>query len=284
MTTPSLLETALIYARGGWPVFPIRPREKRPLTAHGLKDATCDPAQVSAWWRAEPKANVAIRTGARPDGAGLVVLDVDGAEGESSLPALGELAGTLEQRTGSGEGRQLFFTLAAGQRGLQSAKRLGPGLDTRGEGGYVLMPPSIHPSGGVYAWSQLVVPALAPAILLERPRSAPAPLRLRRAPMDSHPEEMAGLCRFVATRPPGKRNDVLNWAAHRAGRLIADGLDRHVAEESLTKAAIHAYGADADAREIDATIRSGLEAGIVDGPEPAIPLLRPRLAPCLARG
>lgn len=268
---PTLIQAALLYARCGWPVLPIRPRAKLPLTAHGLKDASCDLEQVEAWWRRWPDANVAIRTGARPAGAGLVVLDVDGPEGEASLDArskdLGSWPATLEQRTGSGAGRQLLYALAPDQRGLQSAKRLGAGLDTRGEGGYVLLPPSVHPSGGVYRWAGLAPPAPAPEWLLDRPRPMRAPLPPPRASGRRAPADLAGLCRFVSRRPPGARNDGLNWAAYRAGQLVGAGaIDRQTAESELTAAAARVFGEDAGAREIEQTIRSGLLAGIADAP------------------
>jgi hypothetical protein len=273
MRSPTLAAAAAMYARAGWPVFPIRPREKRPLTAHGLKDATCDADQVEAWWRAEPRANVAIRTGTAPDGAGLVVLDVDGPEGEAALTALGELVQTLEQRTGSGVGRQLLYALAPDQRGLQSAKRLGPGLDTRGEGGYVLLPPSVHPSGGLYAWSRLVDPAPPPDFLIDRPREVRLPARRAGGWTSDAPADLLRLCRFIAGRAPGARNDGLNWAAYRAGQLVGAGaIDRVTAEQELARAAAAAFGGEALAGEIENTIRSGLNAGIAEAPPVADPV------------
>ena len=71
--TPSLLDAARAYAARGWPVFPLVPRDKRPLTQHGVKDATTDPAQLERWWRAHPAANIGLDCG----GAGLVVIDID---------------------------------------------------------------------------------------------------------------------------------------------------------------------------------------------------------------
>lgn len=276
MGSPSLADAALLYARCGWPVFPIRPREKRPLTQHGLNDATCDVAQVEAWWQRWPQANVAIRTGAAPAGAGLVVLDVDGPAGEEAMAELDELPQTLEQRTGSGSGRQLVYRLPPHQRGLQSAGRLGSGLDTRGESGYVLLPPSVHPSGGVYTWTRFIGPARAPGLLIARPR----PLtKVRRVPFGDTPHGLERLCAYVGRAAPGQRNDALFWAACRAGEMVgARAVSRQAAEVALERAAHEAYGAEARRREIENTIRSGLDTG-VDGL--SLPQLSPRLRPRL---
>jgi len=87
--------------------------------------------------------------------AGMFALDIDHPDGPASLAALeakhGALPLTLSQTTGGG-GRQMFFRWPEGREVRNSAGKLGPGLDVRGEGGYVIMPPSVHPSGGVYAW------------------------------------------------------------------------------------------------------------------------------------
>jgi len=151
-----LLEAALAYAGEGWLVFPCRPHRKEPLTEHGVKDAMTDPSVITAWWTRWPDANVAIATGAP---SGLVVLDIDkkpeaGIDGEEPVAALqasrGALPETVEQITGSG-GRQLFFRQPGGTI-PNSAGKFGAGLDVRGDNGYVIVPPSIHPNGRRYAW------------------------------------------------------------------------------------------------------------------------------------
>src|SRR5688500_12782369 len=85
-------ESALKCAEHGWPVFPCWPNSKNPLTRHGLKDATLDPAVIERWWSVWPTANFAIRTGAP---SGIVVLDVDGDEGWDSLHRLEDANGEL---------------------------------------------------------------------------------------------------------------------------------------------------------------------------------------------
>lgn len=149
--TPDLREAALSYAAKGWPVFPCKPRGKTPLTPHGFKEATCNPNLIERWWDRWPDANIGVPTGSAIKAW---VLDVDGAEGSVSLTQLeselGELPLTREAITGGG-GRHLFFSMP-GDRAIGNRVNLRPGLDVRGDGGYVVVPPSIHPSGKAYAW------------------------------------------------------------------------------------------------------------------------------------
>ena len=155
---------ALAYARRGWAVLPCHDPTaggcscairdcaspaKHPRTRRGLHDATTELRTVKRWWRRWPDANVGLRTGAA---SGLVVLDVDPAHGgEASLAELVDayeaLPATLEVRTGGG--RHLYFA-HPGVRVANSAGGLGPGLDVRGDGGYILAPPSRHASGATY--------------------------------------------------------------------------------------------------------------------------------------
>jgi hypothetical protein len=154
---------ALALARRGLHVFPCRPRSKKPLTEHGFKDATADADAIARWWRLNPDCNIAIATGAA---SRVFVLDVDNdKDGEAALRKLeeqhGALPATVEAVTA--RGRHLYFAWPAGALVRNSAGKLGPGLDVRGEGGYVLAPPSVHPSGRRYAWSVDSAKAFAPA-------------------------------------------------------------------------------------------------------------------------
>jgi hypothetical protein len=146
-----LIKHALGLARRGLHVFPCRPRGKEPLTEHGCKDASVDPDLIEHWWHIEPEANIGIATG---PASHIFVLDIDteGAEGELKKleDEFGELPSTIESITA--RGRHLFFEWPD-KPVPNSAGRVGPGLDIRGANGYVLAPPSIHPSGRAYAWS-----------------------------------------------------------------------------------------------------------------------------------
>lgn len=125
------------------PVFPCEPGGKRPLTYNGFWDASTDPRRIEAWWRRWSGANLGVPTGER---SGLLVLDVDPASGgPESLVVLersyGPLPKTTRARTGGG-GVHVFFAYPAEEEVRNSVGKLGPGLDVRGEGGYVVVPPS----------------------------------------------------------------------------------------------------------------------------------------------
>lgn len=146
---PRLL-AALALAKRGMAVFPCRPKDKAPATRRGFKDATRDKAEIIRQWTVKPGANVAVATGAV---SGVVVLDVNPRNGgEESLRELERLHGSLPETpcvlTG-GDGRHLYFALPT--NGLRSGK-LANGLDIKADGGYVIAPPSTHPSGGSYRW------------------------------------------------------------------------------------------------------------------------------------
>lgn len=159
-------KAALAYAKHfGWHVLPLHSIKngrctcgkpdcaspgKHPLTAHGVADASEDPATIAGWWQRWPWANVGIATGA---GSGFFVLDVDGPSGEESLRDLedqhGKLPDTVEALTGGG-GRHILFRYPGQEVGNRVA--LTPGLDGRGDGGYIVVAPSLHVSGRRYTW------------------------------------------------------------------------------------------------------------------------------------
>ena len=136
-----IADAALDYARRGRPVFPLRPRSKLPATPNGCKDAKADAAP----WSRCPDFNIGLATG-----GGLVVLDVDDADSLHDLEQRYEqLPETVCAETGRG-GEHYYFR--SSQPIGCSAGKLGPGLDIRGEGGYVVAPPSIHENGRRYEW------------------------------------------------------------------------------------------------------------------------------------
>src|SRR5262249_776325 len=151
--SPSALHSAALeLARRGVAVFPCQPRGKAPACQRGVHDATTDATRINAWWRPCPDLNIGIATGAA---SGFFVVDIDGDDGEATLRALeathSALPPTVEVITG--KGRHCYFRL--GEHGVigNTAGTIGLGIDTRGEGGYVLAPPSVHPTGRAYAWS-----------------------------------------------------------------------------------------------------------------------------------
>lgn len=162
----TLLDAALHYAeRLRWPVLPLKPRDKSPLTAHGAHDATFDADQVRAWWQQWPGANIGVHLG----GAGLVALDFDTTKpdfaGADLLADLVTNHPTTCQVSGSG-GRHLLYQMPADVMLGNARGHLPVGVDVRGLGGYIAVAPSIHPSGNRYQWAAGADPhTLAPAPL-----------------------------------------------------------------------------------------------------------------------
>ena len=197
------LEAALAYAQAGRAVLPCKPSGKEPLTAHGVKDATCDAVQILEWWKRCPDANVAIATGKV---SGIVVLDIDprhgGAESLKELEAkFGKLPDTVTTITGGG-GRHAYFRYPKGVEGIpNSAGALGPGLDVRADGGYVIAPPSMHPSGDEYQW-----PVQGALRLADIPKWL---LALLSKPPTSTSTTGNGRFEVPLTIPEGERNETL---------------------------------------------------------------------------
>jgi Bifunctional DNA primase/polymerase, N-terminal/Primase C terminal 1 (PriCT-1) len=163
-----MLRSALTLARKGLHVFPCQPRDKRPAVANGVKAATADADTIRRWWRQDPEFNIGIATGIP---SGVFVVDVDGIDAESELRKLetqyGALPPTIEVITA--RGRHAWFKMPDAPI-RNSAGKLGPGLDIRATGGYVLVPPSVHPTGRRYEWSVDCASTIAdaPSWLTER--------------------------------------------------------------------------------------------------------------------
>jgi hypothetical protein len=141
-------DAALRYADLGYPVFPCAPGGKVPLTPRGFKDATTDPAQIRAWWEKDPEANIGMPT------AGLLVVDVDGADNPwPADPAMAQdLARGPVSLTPRG-GRHHIFRQPAGKAWRNTTGKIAPKVDTRADGGYVVVPPSVV-EGKAYRWAE----------------------------------------------------------------------------------------------------------------------------------
>jgi len=190
-----MLDYALKYAAKGWPVFTIAPKTKKPYPgSHGFKDAATNEILVTRMWDEHPDADIAFATGKT---AGAWVLDIDGEEGSRSLTTLeaelGPLPETLEQRSASG-GRHLFFRWPAGGREVRNKQALlgHQGIDVRGDGGYVVLAPSGHPSGGTYSWPYGEETPIVDVPVVWLDAIAPAASQRRLAPWESPPETMPG--------------------------------------------------------------------------------------------
>jgi hypothetical protein len=152
MIGASTAEAAQRYLARGWAVLPLRARDKRPLVAwEPLQAARPSARQVTDWFNHWPDANIGIVTG---EISNLVVLDIDPKHGgDVSRGRLerqfGRLPATVEAITGGG-GWHLYFTHPGGL--IRNRTGLAQGIDLRGDGGYIVAPPSIHPSGRPYVW------------------------------------------------------------------------------------------------------------------------------------
>ncbi len=142
-------EGALHMARFGFYVFPVEQGGKRPVTPNGLLDAKRDENAIRACWSKRPHLNVAVRTGRE---SGIIVLDVDGDEGWESLHRLEDKHEPLPITASviTPRGGQHFYFRHPGYEVRNTAGVPAPFLDVRGDGGYVLAPPSIGPGGRPY--------------------------------------------------------------------------------------------------------------------------------------
>lgn len=275
------LTAALALAASGLAVLPCHVSEdgacscgrqdcpspgKHPRTRHGLHDASTDVRTLRGWWARWPGANVALRTGATPSG-GVVVVDVDPRHGgEASLARLlrchGALPETAEAATGGG-GRHLYFAHPGVAVANSAGSCLGPGLDVRGDGGYVLAAPSRHASGAGYRWRSDRAPVELPAWLLRLLVPPPLEPRRRRTPVVRAPgwagAALAAESGDVAGAADGERNSTLNRAAFSLGQLVGSGdLTEDEVVDALTGAAL---AAGLGGAEVASTLASGLRAG-----------------------
>lgn len=266
-TGATLASAAARYADLGVPVFPCVPGAKQPLTPNGFHDATTSAGVVEAWWRRTPKANIGLPTGSP---SGVLVVDVDVHQGGSGFAAFerASAAGVSHGwgwlvRTPSG-GLHAYYPPVAG---MQHRSWQLPGLhvDFRGDGGYVIAPPSrIHVEGHLQTYAVIAVAERQPRPLdgqalreflqppTRRPRPAgPVPLEA------SRPDRLAD---WVAQRPEGARNQGLFWAAC---RMVEAG-HRYEATASLLGEAAAVAGLSE--REAETTIRSAYRAASPHGP------------------
>ena len=150
--TAHLLDAALAYARMGWKVFPCHSTGHQPLVNKGFYAASKNELQIRLWWLHHPDAAIGLRTGKE---SGVFAVDIDPRNGgDISLEHIeaehGALPETVESQTGGG-GRHLLFRWP-GRPVPCSTGKIGAGIDVKGDGGYIILPPSDHESGRQYCW------------------------------------------------------------------------------------------------------------------------------------
>lgn len=237
----SLHEAAAFLAQQ-WPVFACGP-DKKPVTAHGFKDATRDPAAVATMFRRPGAALIGVPTGAASDLA-VIDLDVKGGAGGLEWLAANEarLPRTRRHRTRSG-GVHLLFRYPADRTIRNSASKVAPGVDVRGEGGYIIAPPSDG-----YTIADDAMPAEMPAWLLDlldppAPPPAARPVVAREWRDTSAPGSRYGLAALqeeadaICNAGFGRQEATLNAAGLKIGALVAGGeLEAGYARETLIRA------------------------------------------------
>lgn len=277
----ALLRNAIRYAEHDWPVF-LLGRTKRPLancdgcrdaggthdpeacdclTCHGFYAATTDRERLAAMCVRNPRGMLAVRTGAP---SGTILIDIDPHHGGRIDP--GRMPQTACVATGSG-GWHLYYR-HPGKPVPCSQGRLGAGVDVRADGGYAVLPPSIHPSTGrPYRWvggrpMVEMPPALAeacqpvPALTVAAP-TGPTPLR-RAGGISSPAALLKSHLDAVAAAPEGRRRTTLYGAARGVARMVAAGaITPYDAVAALTAAGREAEQTE---REIRTAIAGGFRA------------------------
>lgn len=277
-------EAACVFAASGVPVFPVAAGGKQPLTRHGFHDATTDLDRVRAWWSAAPAANIGMPTGAV---SGMVVVDVD-VHG----PANGYVALDRADRAGLLEGWELlihtpsdglhaYYPASPGlvQRSWQAAR---VGIDFRGDGGYIIVPPSrrlVEGEQRTYRLEQ-VTRGIPRGVDAQRLRRFLDPPPIQRKPVADRGVDVDRLASWVGRLQEGERNHGLFWAA-------CTMAEHHVpAGEALDVLTTAGGQAGMSAREVTVTVRSAYRtiaaaptsaapAGSLDRSPPAVaPVIR----------
>jgi hypothetical protein len=268
------LQQALEYATGA-PIFPCvelpGPSQKRPRTPRGFHDASRDPAVIKRWWQLWPAAWIGMPTGRV---SGRWVLDIDvkrpEANGWDTLEDLGHsvLPETPMAHTGSG-GVHVYFD--AGDRELRcSAGLLGPGLDVRGDGGYVILP---SPDNGYFfdpIWNFDTVPMAPAPDWLWPPKLSRPPIAGPIKPVEGlGPYGSAAIesaCNAIARAAPGQQERTLNAECFSIGTLAGAGaVPADIALRALLRAANAMPDHDGQwpwrFEEIDTKVRRAFAAG-----------------------
>lgn len=269
-----LNDWALHYAALGLAVFPLawpisdrcscrksdcQSIGKHPIIERGFHKASTDPDQISEWWNRWPLANIGLPTGHMMD-----VLDLDGHEAIQALHA--HAPNEASQLDGpsvvTGKGAHLWMA----PTGTKSRTGMLPKVDWRGNGGYVVAPPSLHASGDRYRWLNPDRPLLLPPRWLASLVSPEIPkVRRTKAPTVASSTRygraaLSSEITRLANTSEGSRNHRLNEAAFNLGQLVAEGaLEAPDVINSLASVATDIGLADS---EIFPTIESGMKAGL----------------------
>jgi putative DNA primase/helicase len=285
------LKAALAYAAQGLAIFPAPPDVKKShkSAAHSNGSrwgATRNPAEITADFRRWPNARIGLPTGAIN---GLVIIETDtveghGVDGAASLAKLefehGRLPDTLAAISPSGSVHSYLRHPGAGLKIKTTGSELGPGIDVRGDGGMVLVPPSVNTDGLAYRWLNRLPIAPMPDWLVELTREKQPTISQRavdaiRRPVNGSTCTTASgdaygrraleyeLAELVIT-PKGRRNAALNRASFSLHQLVAGGElnGGEVLRQLVVAATINGLVGDDGLPSVLATIESGQRAGL----------------------
>ncbi|MBM4222886.1 MAG: DUF3987 domain-containing protein, partial [Gammaproteobacteria bacterium] len=226
----SNLDWAMQYVNQGWSVIPLYEADidghcscgkknctsvgKHPRVKNGSKDGSSDPLMVKKWWNIWPNANIGIVTGSASK---ICVLDIDPKNGGlDSLSMIQEKYGPLMSSSvrSGGQGKHFYFSIL--DDSIKNHVNIYPGIDIRGEGGYIVAPPSRHKSGDIYQWERLLIDQV------------PAPDFLKNidALKDKKSKNTQSENKFLA----GSRNNFLTSVS---GYLLRQGMQHSAIEEVL---------------------------------------------------
>jgi hypothetical protein len=275
-----MLRAGLAYISHGWPAFVLSPG-KTPvancepcktehvhppqmeacgcLCCHGFYAATLSPDGLAEMLRLHPRGLLAVRTGA-PSGIAVTDVDRQGIGPMRELQVQGLLPRTVRAATGGG-GYHLLYA-HPGFKIRSGAGKYAEGIDSKADGGYIVVAPSIHPgTRQPYRWLTPFTGPLAPlpAHWAQRLREPPRP------PAGAVPARggslygrLHGLVQHVLGGHDGDRNGRLYWAACRAAEMVAAGeIERSAAEEVLIDAAVES-GLRGGEREARRTVTSAM--------------------------
>jgi putative DNA primase/helicase len=275
---PDIAAAALSYVKIGKPIFPCNQLTKKPLVKRGFLAASLEPDQIARWWHQWPAASIGMPTGIA---SGLFVIDIDVGDDRDGLASLRQLEqaheplpATRTVRTGGGGLHLIFhYPRDLGFDLGNSAGKLGPGIDTRGEGGYVVLPPSGHASGRWYQFDNMEAEiADLPEWIIELLHvvEQPRPVGSTQLPHingETTPwghAALDGILDEMRSAQVGRRNHTLNRLAFRLGQVVATGELSANATDHLADAA---RTTGLDEKEIRKTLDSGFQRGAT---QPAI--------------
>ena len=286
MNTRTILDWAKGYASVGWRVFPLPPCSKKATLTGWPEKASADPAAVAQMFGGH-SGNIALVCG---EGSGVLVIDIDMPDGQKSIKELesqlGNLPPTRTARTGSG-GMHLFYKYPAG-RVIPNGKAA-TNIDIKSNRGYVVLPPSVHPDGPLYAWENALPIAELPAAWIEKFITKRSAVPKKNSAKKNSPKAASGgttnnstensdrifglepyvekamldEMKQLAVAPEGERNDTLFKAvAALAGfipsNLLTEETLRGKAEEAFIKCHPQGY----ESEEFEATFASAVTNGM----------------------